>query len=222
MSGSSSDDWERRREARYQLLAEVRVGGADATPVLELGNLSRSGALVCFGDLPKPGWVRLGHTVQMDIINPDNLDALEVTGEIVRVQEDADGHGFAVRFKDCDAAQTEIIDDLIDIADRISALPPPPNPALAAPPSSRRVVPPPLPVDTGPPSGRTSGPPPLPIDAGPPSGRTSGLPPLPIDAGPPSGRTSGPLPLPIDAGPPSGRTSGPPPLPKKSRKGDKR
>ena len=179
MSGSSSDDWERRREARYQLLAEVRVSGAEPTPVLELGNLSRSGALVRFGDLPKPAWVRLGHTVEMDIINPNSLDTLEVTGEIVRVQEDADGHGFAVVFKGCDEAQIEIIDDLIDIADRISALPPPPDPARAAPPSSRRAVPPPLPVDTGPPSGRTSGPPPLPVDTGPPSGRTSGPPPLP-------------------------------------------
>ena len=117
--------------------------------IMELGNLSRSGALLTFGSLGKPLWARLGNQVQVGIVNPQTLDTVQLVGEIVRTHQDADGHGFAVRFQEPDEAAAAGLDELVRLAARREAKPPRP--------SKPRRGPPPLPQepDGGPP--RTPG-----------------------------------------------------------------
>jgi hypothetical protein len=109
---------ERRSHLRYALLAQVHVKHASVDYVLALGNLSVSGALLGFGSLPKPTWVRLGRMVELAIVNPETYDSVCVDGRIVRVHEDADGHGFAVEFSQPNDLAREGLAGLIQLAQR--------------------------------------------------------------------------------------------------------
>ena len=107
---------ERRRHERYELLAQVHLKFGTEDFVLELGNLSRSGALLCLGSLKTPGWVRLGKTLRLGIINPQTLDPVEVTAEIVRIHQDLAGPGFAVEFDELDETAAAGLEQLLWLA----------------------------------------------------------------------------------------------------------
>jgi hypothetical protein len=139
MSVDTKPPRDRRRHERYQLLAQVHIAHDTTAYVLELGNLSRSGALLCLGSLRPPDWIALHRVVQVGIINPETLDTVTLSAQIVRTQQDADGYGFAVRFEPPGAASTEGLDTLLRLAARL------------------RTRPPPLP------EGSESGPPPMPV-----------------------------------------------------------
>ena len=47
----------------------------------ELGNLSRSGALLTFGSLRKPGWLSLGKPVEVGIIHPESGETVELSAD---------------------------------------------------------------------------------------------------------------------------------------------
>jgi len=120
---------ERRRHERYEILAQVRVQRGAVDYVLELGNLSVSGALVSLGSLRKPTWVQLGRIAEFAIINPETLDPVTVPGRIVRVAQDEAGWSFAVEFVEPDAAAQKEILKLVVLAARGHQGPPPlPNP----------------------------------------------------------------------------------------------
>jgi len=127
---------ERRRHERYELLAQVRVKFGKIDYVLELGNLSRSGALLTFGSLRKPGWVNLGKLVDVGIIHPESGETVELSGKIVRVHQDAEGYGFAVEFEEPGEDAARGLQQLIELGARGTEAP-------AAKPRSRG--PPPLP-----------------------------------------------------------------------------
>jgi len=118
MDDSRPPATERRRHQRYALLAQVHVKFATVDYVLALGNLSESGALLCFGSLPKAAWVRLDTIVELAIVNPATYDSVCLHGRIVRIHQDADGHGFAVQFLPPNVSAHEGLLGLIELAGR--------------------------------------------------------------------------------------------------------
>lgn len=89
---------ERRRHPRYEILAQVRVRHLDTDFVLEVKNLSVSGALIELGSLQRPGWVRIGHHVDLTLFVPEEPESTDVGGPIVRIVEDTRQCAFAVQF----------------------------------------------------------------------------------------------------------------------------
>jgi hypothetical protein len=124
MDDSRPPSSERRSHHRYELLAQVHVEHASVDYVLALGNLSQSGALLCFGSLAKPAWVRLDRMVEVAIVNPETYDSVCLHGRIVRVHTDAEGHGFAVEFSKPDHVAREGLLGLIQLAKRSRTDPP--------------------------------------------------------------------------------------------------
>ncbi len=95
---SESAQSERRRHPRYEVLAQVRVRRADTDYVLEVKNLSQSGALVELGDLARPTWVKVGRTLELTLFVPDEDESTDVSGTVRRVVEEVGYAAFAVEF----------------------------------------------------------------------------------------------------------------------------
>ena len=89
---------ERRRHPRYELIAQVHVKQAKTDYVVELRNISRSGALVLLGTLPKPTWIDVDRRLELSIVNPETLDPVPVGATVLRIQRDERGLSFAVDF----------------------------------------------------------------------------------------------------------------------------
>ncbi len=123
MNDSGSPSSERRRQQRYELLAQVHVKHANVDYVLALRNLSHSGALLSFGSLPRPMWIRLNTVVEVAIVNPDTYDSVCLQGRVVRVHEDTDGPGVAVEFSKPDDATRDGLSWLIQLAKRAQTAP---------------------------------------------------------------------------------------------------
>ena len=128
--GTPSD---RRRHQRFDLIAHVRVKRGRVDYVMELTNISRSGALVDMGTLDRPKWVSLDGEVEIGIIHPESLDIVPLTGKIVRVQRVGDSIQFAVTFIAPDEHAAEL-DGLIAYAQATSQAPPPTEPPAGPPP----------------------------------------------------------------------------------------
>jgi hypothetical protein len=115
---------ERRRHARYDLIAQVRVKRGRVDYVLELSNISMSGALIELGSLDVPRWVEIGREIEVRIVHPVDLDAIEVPARVVRVESDPGR--FAVEFEGVAASVDAGLARLIAAAEgRVSAEPPP-------------------------------------------------------------------------------------------------
>lgn len=96
---------ERRRFQRHEMMASVHVRHAAVDYLLELGNVSRSGALLLLGSLPKPVWMTLGRKVELSLVallddgeeGPSSYrDPLVLRGSIVRMH--AGNKGFGMHF----------------------------------------------------------------------------------------------------------------------------
>jgi len=125
---------ERRRHPRYELMAQVRVKRGKVDYIMELHNISMTGALVDMGSLAKPPWVDMDRTVEIGIIHPVDLDTVEVRGRVVRVDRDGDHTRFAVDFE-LDDGNREGVERLVKVAMQSEA-----------PPAADRRGPPPLPT----------------------------------------------------------------------------
>lgn len=130
LHGALGEQEDRRRHPRYEILAQVGVTYATVDYVLELTNISRSGALVQLGSLDKPAWVAQGRTIDLCITVPVDLDNIELSGRIVRLEQRKRRWGFAVEFSALTEAQQRGIDQLITLARRQ----PPPLPQHPQPP----------------------------------------------------------------------------------------
>lgn len=146
--------FERRIAPRFDLMAQVRVKRGSVDYLMDLTNISMSGALVDMGTLRIPGWVKKGRVVEIGIIHPIDLDAITVLGEIVRVDKGAKS-SFAVQFVDVDADTRDGLERL----HRAAIEPVAEEPKVVSVPPPARKRPPPLPK--GPPP-LPKGPPPLP------------------------------------------------------------
>jgi c-di-GMP-binding flagellar brake protein YcgR len=123
----SNHSAERRRHPRYDLIAQVRVKRGRVDYVLELSNISMSGALIELGSLETPKWVEIGRELEVHIVHPIDLDAIEVPARVVRVEGTATR--FAVEFEEVEAATEAGLARLIAAASGRASAEPPPLPA---------------------------------------------------------------------------------------------
>ena len=107
---------ERRRHARYELFAQVRVQRGREDLIMELVNISQSGALVEMGRIARPRWLEVGRDLQIAITNPDSLALVSLTGCVRRITQDETGTGFAVEFTESDVETTHALEELIALA----------------------------------------------------------------------------------------------------------
>jgi c-di-GMP-binding flagellar brake protein YcgR len=122
--GDRPSDEERRRHPRFDLLAQVRVKRSQTDLLMELTNISRSGALVDMGTLPTPSWVDVGRVIEVSIVHPDSLDNIEVEARVVRISKDESGTLLAVQFDDLEDDTQRKLDSLVEYA-RATPRPPP-------------------------------------------------------------------------------------------------
>ncbi len=138
----SHDD--RRAHPRYELMAQVRVKRGQVDYVLDLANISRGGALFSSGSLKLPAWAVVGRTLEISIIHPETLDALDVQGEIVRVVSTSTDTKLGVRFVALSATVQAQVDALVALAAQRAPSEAPPAPGSG--PSAAKKGPPPLPA----------------------------------------------------------------------------
>ena len=118
---------ERRVHPRFDLMAQIRVKRGSVTLVLELKNISKSGALIHTGSLKVPTWVRPYRDIELHILHPDDLEPIGVAAKIVRVDKTSNGTLFAVHFDAPDQEALVGIDRLIGLGKPN----PPPLPQLS-------------------------------------------------------------------------------------------
>lgn len=86
-------------------MAQVRVERSEVDYVLDVIDISLSGALIDLGELARPKWLKVRREVLLTLL----LDGTqqELVGEVVRIVEDLEGSRFAIRYKDT-VAVTEL------------------------------------------------------------------------------------------------------------------
>jgi hypothetical protein len=119
---------ERRLHPRFDLMAQVRVKHGKVDYIMELSNISVSGAFMHLGKLDRPSWIAIERMVEVGIVHPVELDTIEVQGQIVRINEDVDGLTAAVNFVDLDDDRRAGIARLVQLGKRQSESPPKPPP----------------------------------------------------------------------------------------------
>lgn len=84
------------RAERYALMAQVRVRRSDIDYVLDVIDISLSGALIDLGELARPKWLKVRQEVLLTLLLDGEQQ--ELTGEVVRIVEDLEGSRFAIRY----------------------------------------------------------------------------------------------------------------------------
>jgi len=113
-----SSSSERRRHNRVELLAQVHARFAPEDLLLELQNISLSGALLLLGNVKRPPWVDVDRALELAITNPRTLENVVVFARVVRVQRDEQGLSFAVVFSDMDPVTQRGTEDLIQLGSK--------------------------------------------------------------------------------------------------------
>jgi hypothetical protein len=125
----STDGIERRVHPRFDLMAQIRVKRGSVTYVLELRNISKSGALIHTGSLKVPTWVRPYRDIQLYVLHPDDVEPIVLAAKIVRVDKTSDGTLFAVHFDGPDEEVKVGIERLIALGRPIPPPLPPSSPS---------------------------------------------------------------------------------------------
>ena len=89
---------ERRRHERFDLIAQVFVRSGKVDTLLDVTNISRSGARLDMGTLRRPNWLALSREVEFRLLDPEGGPLIEITGKVVRIAEDMDQRYFAIEF----------------------------------------------------------------------------------------------------------------------------
>jgi hypothetical protein len=118
---------ERRRHPRYEIAAQIRVKRGHVNYIMDVANISLSGAFIRCDDLDRLPQFRLGQEVDLDLFNYEDLDNIGLQARIVRiVGEDGPGHpGFGVQFINLSHETYNTLFGLVSLAARMSAEPPP-------------------------------------------------------------------------------------------------
>lgn len=123
-------DWsrqqsERRRHPRFEILAQVRVRNAQTDYVLEVKNLSVSGALIELGSLERPGWLKVGRQVELTLFVPEDDASADLTGDVVRIVEDSRMCAFGVTFVGISATGRAYLERVLGTSTTTRPKPPP-------------------------------------------------------------------------------------------------
>jgi hypothetical protein len=118
---------ERRRHQRYDIMAHVRVRRGTVNYILDVTNISSSGAFVSTLGLPRAGQFSAGQSIELNIFLSGVAENIRVLGRIVRMvdREDPPARGFGIEFVDVDEEARLGISLLVEAA-RSSDIPRPP------------------------------------------------------------------------------------------------
>jgi hypothetical protein len=118
---------ERRRHRRYDIAAQIRVKRGHVNYVMDVANISLSGAFIRCDELNQLPWFRIGQELDLDIFDFQDLENTTLKAEIVRiVDEDGPGRpGFGVQFVNLTVEVYDKLFVLVASAARLSAQPPP-------------------------------------------------------------------------------------------------
>jgi hypothetical protein len=130
LASASKMDWsrqqsERRRDPRFEILAQVRVKSTETDYVLEVKNLSASGALIELGSLERPGWLKIGRRVELTLFVPDHEASADIAGDVVRIVEDSRMCAFGVQFVNTSSAAKSYLEQLLGPGRTLRPKPPP-------------------------------------------------------------------------------------------------
>ncbi len=91
---------ERRVHQRHDIMAQVRVVRGRVTHILDVTNISLSGAFISTGTAKRASRFRVGQEIDIDVFAAEELDNVRVRGTIARIVcSGSDGpFGFGVRF----------------------------------------------------------------------------------------------------------------------------
>lgn len=104
---------DRRRHVRIDVMAQVHIKRGQTSLVLEVLNVSESGAFVDLGGIKRPAWAAAGKNVDLILFLVDgdaDAPSIRTAATIVRVIETAEAIGFAVEFcEDVSALARELV-----------------------------------------------------------------------------------------------------------------
>jgi hypothetical protein len=118
---------ERRRHPRFDIAAQVRVKYGRVNYVMDVSNISLSGAFIRCDNLSQLPWFRVDQEVDLDLFDYEDLENISLEGRIVRIIEggDTEHPGFGVQFLNLTVEAYNKLYEIIATAARLSAQPPP-------------------------------------------------------------------------------------------------
>lgn len=116
---------ERRRHARYELMAHVRVVDGEVVHLLDIRNLSLSGMYLSTADAEPAAPIVAGQSVEMDIFDLKDLENIRVHGSVTRVSREGDETGYGIVFTDLDGDAAIALGRLVELTRLASVVPPP-------------------------------------------------------------------------------------------------
>ena len=118
---------ERRKDPRYDIVAQIRVKRGRVNYLMDVRNISMSGAFISSDNVSEFSWAREGTQMEFNLFDLEDLKSVEVKASIVRVigSGDAGRQGFGVRFEDLDPVQKQRLFEMVAYASTQSIHPPP-------------------------------------------------------------------------------------------------
>jgi len=118
---------ERRNQPRYDIVAQIRVKRGRVNYLMDVRNISMSGAFISSDKLSEFSWVREGTQMDLHLFDLEDLRSVEVQAVIVRVvgPEGPGREGFGVHFEGLDPDQKQSLFELVAYASTQSIHPPP-------------------------------------------------------------------------------------------------
>ncbi|MBI5490602.1 MAG: PilZ domain-containing protein [Deltaproteobacteria bacterium] len=128
---------DRRRHPRFEILAQVRFRRMATTHVMDLGNVSVSGAFVRAADEKSLRRVHVAEILELELFTQEELQNVPVRARVVRIVGDGPPAewGFGLEFIDLDETTRAAVVRLVEQAAARSGEPPPlpPRPASNPP-----------------------------------------------------------------------------------------
>jgi c-di-GMP-binding flagellar brake protein YcgR len=118
---------EKRGHPRYDILAQIRVKRGTVVHLMDVSNISLSGAFVATDSVAAQRWLRVGQELELDLFTTDDLDNVRVTGRVVRIldQERTGARGFGVEFMRLEGGTADRLRRIVALAAERSIHPPP-------------------------------------------------------------------------------------------------
>lgn len=118
---------ERREYRRYDVAAQIRLKHSLVNYIMDVSDISLSGAFVATEKLDKMPWFKVGEELEMEIFTTEDLENIKVIGMISRVESKSgeSGQGFGVQFTSINDFMRAKLTTLLDSSSDSSHRPPP-------------------------------------------------------------------------------------------------
>lgn len=118
---------ERRAQPRYDIVAQIRVKRGSVNYLMDVRNISMSGAFISSDKLSELSWAREGTQMEIHLFDLEDRRSVDVEASIVRVVGPGEPGktGFGVRFGKLDEERTRSLFEMVAFASTQSIHPPP-------------------------------------------------------------------------------------------------